>query len=120
MAIGRKTGGRKKGSRNRATTEARAAAEATGILPLTYMLDVMRDANADQKRRDAMAIAAAPYVHAKLSAIDARLSGASEKSGKTSAIEVTFVEPQAGHADEDEQDVAQSDRCGSRLPKTNY
>jgi hypothetical protein len=27
-----------------------------------YMLEVMRDAKADQKRRDAMAIAAAPYL----------------------------------------------------------
>ena len=44
MAIGRKTGGRQKGARNRATAEARAAAEATGILPLDYMLSVMRDA----------------------------------------------------------------------------
>ena len=101
MALGRKTGGRRKGSRNRATAEARAAAEATGILPLTYMLSVMRDTSADQKRRDAMAVAAAPYVHPKLSAVDARLSGASEKS-VTTRIEVTFVEPRAGHADEDE------------------
>jgi hypothetical protein len=43
MARGRKTGGRQKGSRNRATEEARAAAKATGILPLDYMLAVMRD-----------------------------------------------------------------------------
>src|SRR6516165_10317572 len=44
MAVGLKTGGRQKGARNRATAEARAAAEATGILPLDYMLSVMRDA----------------------------------------------------------------------------
>jgi hypothetical protein len=30
---------------NRSTAEARAAAEATGILPLDYMLSVMRDIN---------------------------------------------------------------------------
>ena len=47
MALGRKTGGRQKGARNRATAEARAAAEATGILPLDYMLSVMRDSTAD-------------------------------------------------------------------------
>jgi hypothetical protein len=46
MALGRKIGGRQKGARNRATAEARAAAEATGILPLDYMLSVMRDAHA--------------------------------------------------------------------------
>lgn len=33
--------------------------------PLAYMLDVVNDPNADQKRRDYMAVAAAPYVHAK-------------------------------------------------------
>jgi hypothetical protein len=61
------------GSRNRATEEARAAAEATGILPADYMLAVMRDPAADHKRRDAMAMAAAPCQHARLSTIDARL-----------------------------------------------
>jgi hypothetical protein len=71
MALGRKTGGRQKGARNRATAEARAAAEATGILPLDYMLSVMRDANAESKRRDAMAIAAAPYLHPKVSPVEA-------------------------------------------------
>src|SRR5271170_6984863 len=90
MARGRKTGGRKKGSRNRATAEARAAAEATGVLPLDYMLLVMRDANADVKRRDAMAMAAAPYLHAKISTIDAKLGGASEKPDEVS-VTVRFV-----------------------------
>jgi hypothetical protein len=42
MAWGRKTGGRQKGTRNLATEEARVAAAATGILPLDYMLTVMR------------------------------------------------------------------------------
>ena len=66
MARGRKTGGRQKGSRNRATEEARAAAHATGILPLDYMLMVMRNPKADNKRREAMAVAAAPYLHSKV------------------------------------------------------
>jgi hypothetical protein len=91
MALGRKTGGRQKGARNRATAEARAAAEATGILPLDYMLSVMRDANADPRRRDAMAIAAAPYLHPKLSAVEPKLEkpGAAEEHG----IRVVFVRP---------------------------
>lgn len=38
-----------------------------GDTPLEYMLDVMRDETADRKRRDAMAAAAAPYLHPKLS-----------------------------------------------------
>ena len=100
MARGRKTGGRQKGARNRATEEARAAAEATGILPLDYMLTVMRDASADQKRRDAMAMAAAPYLHPKLSSVDAKLSSASEKP-EVDHIQVTFVHPQSQGIDED-------------------
>src|SRR5271168_5193256 len=92
MARGRKTGGRQKGSRNRATAEARAEAEATGILPLDYMLSVVRDANADVKRRDAMAMAAAPYLHAKISTIDAKLAGAPETTDEVS-VTVRFIEP---------------------------
>ena len=33
--------------------------------PLQYMLDVMNDAGADEKLRAQMAVAAAPYMHAK-------------------------------------------------------
>jgi hypothetical protein len=101
MARGRKTGGRQKGMRNRATAEARAAAEATGILPLDYMLSVMRDAKVDNKRRDAMAMAAAPYLHSKLSAIDAKLADASEKPDEVS-VTVRFVEPPP-YIDDDEE-----------------
>jgi|SRR4029077_9749572 hypothetical protein len=101
MARGRKTGGRQKGARNRATAEARAAAEATGILPLDYMLSVMRNRAVDHRRRDAMAMAAAPYLHPKLSAVDAKLSNASEKPGDVDRIEVTFVHAQPQSIDDD-------------------
>jgi hypothetical protein len=37
--------------------------EAVGEMPLEYMLRVMRDRTADQKRRDRMAVLAAPYCH---------------------------------------------------------
>jgi hypothetical protein len=95
MARGRKTGGRQKGTRNRATEEARAAAAATGVLPLDYMLTVMRDPTADEKRRDAMAMAAAPYLHSKLTAIDAKLSFAAAEPGpERPAVTVTFVMPE--------------------------
>jgi hypothetical protein len=101
MALGRKTGGRQKGARNRATAEARAAAEAAGILPLDYMLRVMRDAGADAKRRDAMAMAAAPYLHAKMSAVEPKLEkpGAAEEHG----ILVRFVKLHP--RPEDDEDV---------------
>ena len=39
-----------------------------GMSPLEYMLAVMRDPGADEARRDRMAQAAAPYVHARAEA----------------------------------------------------
>jgi hypothetical protein len=104
MARGRKTGGRQKGTRNRATEEARVAAQATGILPLDYMLSVMRDPDADHKSRDAMAMAAAPYLHARLSTIDAKLSPVvAEPLPERRSITVEFVVPTAAHARDDEE-----------------
>jgi len=97
MARGRKTGGRQKGTRNRATAEARAAADATGILPLDYMLSVMRDANADQKRRDAMATAAAPFLHSKLNAVDPKPA----EVRQVTTLTVRFVPPKANADIED-------------------
>jgi hypothetical protein len=43
------------------------AARQSGMSPLDYMLTVMNDEEADGERRDRMAVAAAPYVHAKAS-----------------------------------------------------
>lgn len=63
--------GRKAGSPNIASIERQAKVEATGETPLDYMLRVMRDDLADEKRRDEMARAAAAYVHPKLSTIAA-------------------------------------------------
>lgn len=37
-----------------------------GKSPLEYMLAVMNDEKADMLRRDKMALAAAPYIHAKI------------------------------------------------------
>jgi len=79
---GQKTGGRKKGSKNKIKppedvirkVEAEAVANciATGESPLTYMLRVMRDPTVEDPRRDEMARAAAPYVHAKISPENAK------------------------------------------------
>jgi hypothetical protein len=71
MAQGRKTGGRKKGTPNKATAAAAIKAEiaASGEIPLDYMLRVMRDETVEPTRRDAMAKAAAPYVHPTLQSI---------------------------------------------------
>jgi hypothetical protein len=66
------------------------------------MLEVMRDAKADQKRRDAMAIAAAPYLHPKLSTIDAKLNGVAQTP--ISSIQVSFVRPR--HTNDDDEGEA--------------
>jgi hypothetical protein len=59
MRGGKRDGaGRKKGALTTRTQEIVAKASAEGAQPLEYMLKVMRDETADEKRRDAMAIAA--------------------------------------------------------------
>lgn len=73
MAKGRKTGGRTKGTPNRATAEKAAAIEASGLTPLDYMLSVMRDESLMPPLRLDAAKAAAQYVHPRLSAVE--LSG---------------------------------------------
>lgn len=59
-------GGRPKGSINAVSAAKREAAAKEGVMPLDYMLAVMRDPQADERRRDDMSKAAAPYLHAKL------------------------------------------------------
>ncbi len=83
--------GRPKGSRNKRTRALIEAVEAGGETPLQYMLRVMRDPNADAKRRDAMATAAAPYLHSKLSAVDTPPTGTKEKPRVS--VAVSFVDP---------------------------
>lgn len=61
--------GRKKGGHNKLTEEAVAKAN-DGLSPLDYLLDVMRDTEADEARRIDAAKAAAPYCHAKLQPVD--------------------------------------------------
>jgi hypothetical protein len=69
MAKGRKTGGRQAGTPNKVTAAARAAAEASGVMPLDYLLSIMRDESRDLAVRLEAAKAAAPYVHPRLAAV---------------------------------------------------
>jgi hypothetical protein len=71
MAHGFKTGGRTAGTLNKRTQDMLDEVTSTGETPLQYMLRVMRDPEASAARRDAMAIAAAPFVHSKLAQVDA-------------------------------------------------
>jgi hypothetical protein len=62
--------GRTAGTLNKRTQAFLEEIEATGETPLDYMIRIMRDPETSPARRDAMAIAAAPYVHSKLAQVD--------------------------------------------------
>lgn len=66
--------GRPKNSRNKVSKEERAKYEASGELPLDYMMRIMRDARYPKARRDEMAKAAAPYFHARLSSTEVKVA----------------------------------------------
>jgi hypothetical protein len=70
MAKGRKTGGRKKGTPNKATAAKAAEIAATGETPLDFLLRVMRDEDRAFEFRLDAAKAAAPYAHPKLAAME--------------------------------------------------
>lgn len=71
----REGAGRKPGVPNIRTEAQTQAAEEGGIMPLDYMLRVMRDETQDVDRRMDAAKGAAPYVHAKLANVTARVEG---------------------------------------------
>lgn len=62
----REGAGRKPGSANKLSREIADKAAEEGITPLEYMLQVLRDPDCDESRRDDMAKAAAPYMHPRL------------------------------------------------------
>lgn len=70
MPVGKKTGGRKKGTPNRATAAKEAEIAASGLTPLQYLTSIYQDVSADDAKRMDAAKAAAPYVHPKLQPID--------------------------------------------------
>ena len=82
--------GRKPGAINKATAEARERAEAGGVLPLDFMLSIMRDETAKREERLDMAKAAAPYVHAKLSSVESKVEA---DINAVHAIEWKVVDP---------------------------
>ena len=62
--------GRKPGQTTKLNEKARAKALEGGISPLDYMLCILRDEQNPEAVRFEAAKAAAPYVHAKLAAIE--------------------------------------------------
>lgn len=71
MAKGKKTGGgSRKGIPNKATAKREARIAASGLTPLDYMLEVMRDESQKLGIRLSAACSAAPYVHPKLANVN--------------------------------------------------
>jgi len=75
MAKGRKTGGRRPGSKNKATL-ARERALADLVVdakdPVALFSSIMRDETAPFEKREAAADRLLPYFHPKLASIEAR------------------------------------------------
>jgi hypothetical protein len=72
-----------------------ATAESMGLTPLEFMLRIMNDPAEDPTRRDRMAQAAAPYVHAKLAP---RAAAPAEPTAPEKAAAIAFIiRSAAGH-----------------------
>jgi hypothetical protein len=94
MGIGRGNGpggarpgaGRPRGSKNKRRPAQQQAAASGQQLPLEYMLQIMNDRRQPSARRDKMAIACAPYLHARLIA-----NGVAKCSFEMTAAELEAV-----------------------------
>lgn len=67
---GKKFAGRKAGVPNKKTVETITKIEQSGLTPLQFLLDIMRDVGQEPAARVDAAKAAAPYVHPKLANIE--------------------------------------------------
>jgi hypothetical protein len=91
MAAPAKAGpGRPKGSKNKRNQEVLRNAQESGVLPLEYMLGVMRSPETDAVRRDEMAKAAAPYLHPRLASVSHTGAG----GGPIQTEELSAIPPQ--------------------------
>ena len=86
-----KVGGRQKGGKNKTTRIRYAAIADSGLLPLDYMLSVMRSEAATQAERMDAAYKAAPYIHS-------RKASAEPATDDESATPVSVVTPQVRDA----------------------
>lgn len=69
-APGERRGGRAKGTPNKATAAKAEEVAASGLTPLDYMLNVLRDETEAPERRQWASQTAAPYVHPKLAQVE--------------------------------------------------
>ena len=86
--------GRRQGAVGRATNKAKIEADKTGETPVEYMLRVMRDPVTDDRRRDDMAKAAAPYCHRKLATTE--VTGPDGGPVQIERVERRIIDPANG------------------------
>jgi hypothetical protein len=98
--------GRPKGARAKATELAVKRAGTEGILPLEFMLAIMRDEEADVALRVDMAKAAAPYVHARLSQVDSTVKHVQATDELTEAELVALLSGRRGSRTAGEKEIA--------------
>lgn len=91
MARGYKTGGRKKGTPNKLNRELLSKLGSdTEVMPLEFLLRVMRDENEQSAIRFEAAKAAAPYVHARFIATDVNVNHSGSVAHEHRAISETL------------------------------
>jgi len=82
--------GRKQGSATAKTREIADKAAEGGVTPLEFMLKIMRDETAERAERLDMAKAAAPYIHPRLSAVEAKV----EVTEQVEEVRWSIVDPE--------------------------
>lgn len=71
--------GRKPGARDKLARETAERVASEGTTPLDFLLSIMRDADEEKDKRIEAAKAAAPYVHPRLSNVEANVRASVQK-----------------------------------------
>jgi hypothetical protein len=93
--------GRPKGAKSpkakpiKVAPDIKKAARESGMTPLDYMLTVMNDGEAEAERRDRMAIAAAPFVHARPSEAAGGKKEQAQEAAERASASGKFATPPA-------------------------
>lgn len=98
--------GRKPGSVTTRTREIAEKAADEGITPLEYMLAILRNEAADPAQRFEAAKHAAPYIHPKLSSIEAKVDA--DVKATIRKVQRTVVDPR----DQDAASVPPASEAG--------
>lgn len=89
----RPNAGRPKGVPNKATQAQREAVAESGLMPLDFLLSVMRDEDNDRDTRVDAAHKAAPYCHARLSTTEVSGPDGGPIEQRITRIENVIVDP---------------------------